>query len=195
MALARTVADLDTEVGILRLVAEAGRLTEIRWRRAGERSAGPPTGGLLRSVAAAVNAALRGREPRLELDLAGLPPFHQRVLRALREVPRGSVIRYAELAARVGSPRAARAVGDAMRRNPFPILIPCHRVVARGGLGGFGGGLEIKRRLLRSEGVDLDFIGGRAVADLRPEERDEHVTASQRHRNRRHVARKRSPRR
>ena len=74
-------------------------------------------------------------------------------------MPRGSTVTYGELAARVGAPKAAQAVGAAMARNPWPIVVPCHRVLAAGGrLGGFSapGGARTKRRLLRMEGVDLD---------------------------------------
>jgi methylated-DNA-[protein]-cysteine S-methyltransferase len=94
----------------------------------------------------------RRRKFTVPLDLAGLPPFHEKVLAAARRIPYGRTATYGELAARAGSPRAARAVGQAMARNPVPLIIPCHRVVASGGgLGGFGGGLDLKRRLLDLE--------------------------------------------
>jgi methylated-DNA-[protein]-cysteine S-methyltransferase len=86
------------------------------------------------------------------IDLAGVPPFHRRVLTAARRIPYGQTVTYGELARRVGSPRAARAVGQAMAHNPIALIVPCHRVVAAGGgLGGFGGGLTMKRRLLALE--------------------------------------------
>lgn len=82
--------------------------------------------------------------------------FHRKVLELLGEVPYGTVVTYGDLAARVGSPGAARAVGAAMAVNPLPIVLPCHRVVeASGGLGGYTGGLAIKQTLLRHEGVDV----------------------------------------
>ena len=84
-----------------------------------------------------------------------LTPFTRRVYEALREVPRGETVSYGTLAALAGSPGAARAVGTAMARNPFPLLVPCHRVLAGGKrLGGFGGpvGLGQKEQLLRMEG-------------------------------------------
>ena len=72
----------------------------------------------------------------------------------------GEVRSYGQLALQVGSPRACRAVGQVMARNPLPLVVPCHRVVgARGGLGGFGGGLELKRRLLTLEGINVDLLG------------------------------------
>lgn len=83
-----------------------------------------------------------------------LTPFTSRVLTALAAVPRGETVTYGELAARAGSPGAARAAGRAMAGNFWPLLLPCHRVVAAGGrLGGYGGGEELKARLLRREGV------------------------------------------
>jgi len=81
-------------------------------------------------------------------------PFHRKVLRRLARLPFGRVISYGELASRAGSPRAARAVGAAMAANPMPVVIPCHRVIeSRGKLGGYTGGLSVKKRLLAHEGV------------------------------------------
>ncbi|HTF90789.1 MAG TPA: methylated-DNA--[protein]-cysteine S-methyltransferase [Planctomycetota bacterium] len=88
------------------------------------------------------------------LDVADVPKFHGRVYAALRKLRAGETCTYAELAAKAGSPAAARAVGQAMRRNPWPLVVPCHRVLAAGDrLGGFSaaGGIELKARLLRAE--------------------------------------------
>lgn len=92
------------------------------------------------------------------LDLAEIDGFRREVLETLaREVPWGEVVSYGELAALAGRPRAARAVGSAMRNNPIPFVIPCHRVVAAGNkIGGYGGGrnaIALKRALLAREGV------------------------------------------
>ena len=89
------------------------------------------------------------------IDLSGVRrSFQRKVLRKLRAFPFGRVLTYGELAARCGSPGAARAVGGALAANPLAIVIPCHRVVAAsGGLGGLSGGLWRKRRLLGHEGV------------------------------------------
>ncbi|MEJ2720167.1 MAG: methylated-DNA--[protein]-cysteine S-methyltransferase [bacterium] len=87
-------------------------------------------------------------------------PFHRKVLRKLKGLPYGRLISYSELAARAGSPRAARAVGAAMAGNPLPIVIPCHRVIAAGGrLGGFSSGVSQKKRLLVHEGVEPTRAG------------------------------------
>ena len=79
-------------------------------------------------------------------------PFQQRVWQATRLIPYGETRTYSEIAGQVGSPGAARAVGQALGANPFPIIVPCHRVIASGGgLGGFGGGLVMKATLLNLE--------------------------------------------
>ena len=92
----------------------------------------------------------------LQLDLRAVPEFHRRVLDELSRVEYGHTTTYGTLAAQVGSPRAARAVGTVMNRNPLPIVLPCHRVVgASGSLTGYGGGLERKEWLLRLEGALL----------------------------------------
>lgn len=94
------------------------------------------------------------REFSAPVDLSGLPSFTQRVLAACAAIPWGTTRTYGQLAAEIGSVQAARAVGQALGRNPVPILIPCHRVIcADGSLGGFGAGLEIKRRLLEWENI------------------------------------------
>jgi methylated-DNA-[protein]-cysteine S-methyltransferase len=92
----------------------------------------------------------------LDVDLALQADFNRRVLRELARVPYGEVVTYGELAARSARPRAARAVGTVMNRNPLPIVLPCHRVIgANGKLVGYGGGLERKETLLRLEGALL----------------------------------------
>lgn len=98
----------------------------------------------------------RSREFTVPVDISALPAFTRRVLAACATVPWGTTLSYGELAAEVGSPQAARAVGQAMGRNPVPLLIPCHRVIRGDGeLGGFGAGVAMKRRLLALEGIVL----------------------------------------
>jgi len=88
------------------------------------------------------------------------PPFTRRALSAARRIPFGEVRTYGWVARRAGRPGGARAAGQAMSRNPVPLLIPCHRVVAAAGrLGGFGGGLGMKRALLALEGIECDDKG------------------------------------
>lgn len=99
-----------------------------------------------------------GRKTRFKvrLDLSREPEFTRKVLLACARIPFGETRSYADLAREVGNPRAARAVGQAMARNPIPVVIPCHRVLASGGgLGGFGCGLDWKRFLLSLEGISV----------------------------------------
>ncbi len=89
-----------------------------------------------------------------KLEFGGATVFYQTVWNVTRSIPYGETRSYAWVANQIGKPRAFRAVGQAMARNPFPIIVPCHRVVAsNGSLCGFGGGLEMKRRLLELEGL------------------------------------------
>ncbi len=100
----------------------------------------------------------------LPVDVAVLPAFQRRVLDELARVPFGRVTTYGDLAGKIGEPRAARAVGGALNRNPIAIVLPCHRVVgATGSLVGYAGGLERKRALLRLEGVEA---GGQVSLDI-----------------------------
>lgn len=92
------------------------------------------------------------------LDLESVPSFHQRVYEVARRITPGTTLSYGEVAARVGEPDSARAVGQALGRNPIPIIVPCHRVLAAdGGTGGFSapGGTATKLRLLAIEGARL----------------------------------------
>jgi O-6-methylguanine DNA methyltransferase len=104
-----------------------------------------------------VVALLRGEASDLStvaLDMDGVPEFHRRVYDAARTIPPGGTLSYGDIARRVGAPGAARAVGQALGRNPFPIVVPCHRVLAAGGkIGGFSaqGGVTTKRRMLAIE--------------------------------------------
>ena len=115
-----------------------------------------PADGRLRAVERSLAAYFGGRERRVALpvDLRGVSPFQRRVLAAARRIPAGRVVSYGDLARRIGQPRASRAVGQALGRNPIPIVIPCHRIVAGdGALGGYVGGAGVKRKLLALEGA------------------------------------------
>jgi methylated-DNA-[protein]-cysteine S-methyltransferase len=118
----------------------------------------------LGDAVSAVEAVLAGRPitSRPRFDLADRPAWDRRVLEAVAAIPCGSTASYGEIARRIGAPRAARAVGGAVGRNPISLLIPCHRVIAADGtIGGYGGDgwgsrgerLAIKRSLLAHEGV------------------------------------------
>jgi methylated-DNA-[protein]-cysteine S-methyltransferase len=96
------------------------------------------------------------REFQVSLHDVDATPFQHDVWGALRAIPFGEVRTYAEVALAVQRPKAARAVGNANHANPWPIIVPCHRVVASTGLGGYGGGEQVKRYLLDLEGITYD---------------------------------------
>ena len=125
-------------------------VTEIRLK--GRARSGPTT-PFERHVARELTEYAKGERSTFTFRIAPAgSPFHHTVWTELRRIPYGSTATYAEIATRLGNPHAARAVGQANHHNPIPIVIPCHRVVAAGGkLGGYGGGLDIKRRLLALE--------------------------------------------
>ena len=131
----------------------------LRGRSAAAMASAPP-----RPVAKAiahVERYLAGEQidfARVALDLSGVSDFHRKVYQTMRSIGWGQTTSYGALAQWVGSPEAARAVGQAMGRNPIPVIIPCHRVLASGGkVGGFSafGGADTKQRLLALEGVYL----------------------------------------
>ncbi len=116
------------------------------------------TAKLLKVTAKELTDYFDGKAVRFsrQLDLSGLTPFAQKVLRELAKVLYGKTISYGELAKRVGKPKAARAVGSVLANNPLPIIVPCHRVIASDGtLGGYSApsGLKLKRQLLLMERI------------------------------------------
>lgn len=143
-------------VGPLLLVADGRALLEIRFGggRSDDVSSERET-ALLRETHTQLDAYFAGSLREFDLPLAPRgTQFQLRVWRALLEIPYGETWSYADVARRLDSPTATRAVGAANGRNPLPIVVPCHRVIgADGSLTGYGGGLEIKRSLLRLEGT------------------------------------------
>jgi len=157
---------MPSPVGPLLLVASDAGLVAIRFeqnRHGGDprasslplEHASPAQARILAEACAQLDAYFAGARVAFDLPLdAHGTPFQQRAWSALREIPFGQTISYAELARRTGDVRAVRAVGAANGRNPIPIIVPCHRVIgADGSLVGFGGGLERKRWLLEHEGA------------------------------------------
>jgi methylated-DNA-[protein]-cysteine S-methyltransferase len=129
------------------------------------REAPPPLA--VRSAIGGIVALLRGEASDLAavaLDLGQVPPFHRRVYEVARTISPGQTLSYGDIALRLGSPGAARAVGQALGRNPFAIIVPCHRVLAAGGkVGGFtaSGGTTTKLLLLALERGQGGGVGGR----------------------------------
>ncbi|HXG40024.1 MAG TPA: methylated-DNA--[protein]-cysteine S-methyltransferase, partial [Candidatus Limnocylindrales bacterium] len=146
----------------------AGGVARSLEAEVGRRVVGPaePPPSLARRIA----ARLAGdRRVRLPVDLRSRSPFDQAVLRKALEIPSGEVRPYAWIATEIGRPRAVRAVGSALRRNPVPLLVPCHRVVRSDGrIGEYSlGGPETKRALLSHEGVDVTELERLALAGVR----------------------------
>jgi methylated-DNA-[protein]-cysteine S-methyltransferase len=146
--------------------AEAAR-ARLRRRFAGGGETAPTE--MIQRTIDRIAALLAGRPSDLSdilLDLKGIPAFHQRVYALTRQIPAGRTASYGEIATRLEEPGMAQAVGEALGRNPFPLIVPCHRVLAAGGkFGGFSarGGVSTKMRLLAIEGAILPLAlpGGR----------------------------------
>lgn len=124
----------------------------------------PSTCKEIDDIAADIKAFLEGEDISFPLNMMTLdkcPPFQKAVLCADHSIPRGRVSTYQLIAMHLGKDQAARAVGNALSNNPFPILIPCHRVIRSDGhLGGFRGGIMMKRALLKNEGVSIGHDNG-----------------------------------
>lgn len=158
----RTHAVIESPIGLLTIVAEDGQIRclymDLQRHRPHDSELGEPDprgreAEPFKAAADQLVAYFEGRRTCFELPLAPLgSDFQQRVWSALQEIPYGETQSYGELAARIGSPGAARAVGLANGKNPISIVIPCHRVVGTtGSLTGYGGGLGRKRALLDLE--------------------------------------------
>ena len=121
-------------------------------------------------VATAIKGLLEGEEIEFSLDVADLSmctEFQQLVLRAEHRIPRGSISTYQLIAEYLGKRNGARAVGNALANNPFPLIVPCHRAIRSDRhLGGYQGGLEMKRALLVKEGITFDDTGRVACAQF-----------------------------
>jgi methylated-DNA-[protein]-cysteine S-methyltransferase len=149
--------EIDSPVGKLLLAGDGSRLTHICFQ-SGPHPMRPQEHWAasrepFETAIAQLSEYFEGRRHKFDLPLAPAgTDFRRRVWRALAAIPYGQTISYGELARRIGSARAARAVGLANGANPLPIIVPCHRVIgANGSLTGFGGGLPIKRALLALE--------------------------------------------
>jgi len=136
-----------------------GRCRIVRIEFVGKKSryspqdAPPEIAGLCQCLSAVLRGEQACFDPTI-LAWDGIPSFHRQVITALLSIPAGKVTTYGRLAQQLGCSNGARAVGQALARNPFPVLFPCHRVVRSDrSLGGFGGGLRVKRLLLEHEGV------------------------------------------
>ena len=148
--------DYIAPIGTLRIFAEGDRLCAITLLK-GEK---PPLAGAKNETTALaaeqLHAYFSGKREHFSLPVQPRGTRFQLVVwSALASIPYGSVITYGQLAAAIGRPTACRAVANAVGKNPLLIVLPCHRVVAANGIGGFSAGVEAKRALLRSEGINF----------------------------------------
>lgn len=137
--------------GVFYALEEGGAIVALRFPNqepGGPLQESPVFGVLAAELSAYFQGGIKGFSVPVRLEG---PPFFRQVWEELRRIPYGETVTYGELAARLGRPKAARAVGRALAHNALPILVPCHRVVAQGGLGGFGPGPAWKERLLALE--------------------------------------------
>lgn len=158
----RVTAMHDSPLGRILLAASGQGLIGLwfegqrHWPQASADWPAQPAHPVLARARAQLDAYFAGqrRDFDLPLDLSGGTAFQARVWQALRAIPAGVTESYASLSARIGAPRAARAVGAAVGRNPLSVVVPCHRVLGTtGALTGYAGGLERKAALLRLEGA------------------------------------------
>jgi methylated-DNA-[protein]-cysteine S-methyltransferase len=158
MSLDKVFSIYESPVGPLLLSGDSRALTGLQFA---ERASVPESwtrdDGRFSEERRQLREYFAGRRTTFDLPLAlEGNPFEQRVWAALQTIPFGTTTTYGELAARLGAPDAARAVGAANGSNPIAIVVPCHRVIgARGKLTGYGGGLDRKRALLAHEGAIL----------------------------------------
>ena len=150
-----TTAFRDTAIGRIGIAEEGGFITQLFFGTGGH----PPGASrretpLLKEAFRQLEAYLAGGLKTFTLPLAPEgTPFQRKVWRILEEIPYGETASYKDVAVKAGNPKATRAVGMANNRNPIAVFIPCHRVIgADGTLVGYGGGLDLKRRLLELEG-------------------------------------------
>ncbi len=161
-----TYAMTETPIGTLMLSAEGGAVTGVRFAGSALIPETWEDDAADREVLLRLTEQLgeyfsgerQSFDVPISFDSAHAPkisPFRRRVWEALRTVPYGETVTYGELAAMTGNPRACRAAGSACGANPMLLLVPCHRVVASDGIGGFAGRLDVKRMLLMLEGAEL----------------------------------------
>jgi methylated-DNA-[protein]-cysteine S-methyltransferase len=149
------IASLHNTFGWFSLVEENGQITQLLWedRNAGFRS------DVLKEGLNQLDAYFAGKLTRFDLPLApNGTDFQQQVYRVMQDIPFGEVLTYGEVAKKLGVP--AQPIGQACGSNPIPVIIPCHRIVGTGNLGGFSGlgGVEMKVQLLRHEGANAQLI-------------------------------------
>ncbi|MDE1921668.1 MAG: methylated-DNA--[protein]-cysteine S-methyltransferase [Candidatus Omnitrophica bacterium] len=149
---------MKTKVGPLYIVASEKGLQGVYWSKELDKSVTAldpscPAEKIILKAVKQLEEYFQGKRKTFDLNLEFTgTPFQNRVWKALAEIPYGQTVAYKDIAQRINNPKAVRAVGTANGENPFCIIVPCHRVIAAdGSIGGYGGGLGVKRRLLEIE--------------------------------------------
>jgi methylated-DNA-[protein]-cysteine S-methyltransferase len=152
------IANVKSPVGVWSVVGSEEGVTHIHLPQDELTASRGTAPAPVADVAQQLKEYFAGTRRNFKVKLVAPPAtaFQSDVWDALRKIPYGQVRTYGEVADAVGRPRAHRAVGNANHTNPWPIVVPCHRVVSTGGLGGYGGGDHVKRYLLGLEGVHYD---------------------------------------
>lgn len=151
---------INSPIGVLYLVASSKGLRGIYWNRQAERMVNQPDTSkpeekMVDQASKQLSQYFSAKRKQfdLPLDLEGTA-FQKKVWQQLQQIPFGSTLSYGDIARKIKNPRAVRAVGSANGKNPVCIIVPCHRVIASdGSIGGYSGGLDVKRKLLALEGV------------------------------------------
>lgn len=144
---------------VLALITSSTR--SYRWRSSNMSLTDAEASSYLWEFVERIQEYLRGKSVAFpdRLDLPPATSFQRKVWRLVRSIPYGQTRSYSWVAEEIDIPKATRAVGQALAANPLPLVIPCHRIVGKGGnLGGFGGGVELKRRLLQLEKAQAGFM-------------------------------------
>lgn len=164
--MAHYLVNVASPVGVWGIEGTAEALVRIRMPDERGRATSAVAPGWIDRLAQRLGAYFAGERREFAPPFADVEatPFQRDVWAALCAIPYGEVRTYAEVAAMVAKPRAARAVGNANHANPWPVVVPCHRVVAAQGLGGYGGGEHVKRFLLELEGVPIVRNHGHVVS-------------------------------
>jgi methylated-DNA-[protein]-cysteine S-methyltransferase len=144
-------------VGVIEIKSDGKAITEINLLKDKSVDMQTSTNPVILETCRQLDEYFAGKRRTFDLPLSPQgTPFQQTVWKQLQEIPYGQTVSYAQLAKAIRRPKACRAVGNANGKNPIPILIPCHRVIASdGGLGGFACGIEVKKQLLKTEGVSF----------------------------------------
>ena len=158
-------AELETPRGVFSVIFHRYGIYELFFPGCRQEQRYPPRELPWPRLAGDLNRYFRGEKVAwggYPLDMGDYPPFQRRLLEVVRRIPYGAVCTYREAAERAGSTRGWRAAGQALKANRHPLLVPCHRVVAAGGLGGFSGPPGWKQMLLELEGRTIEQRGGPA---------------------------------